>query len=98
MLVRSCYRDLEVTDVAREAGTSPATVYQYCADVEVATLVLAEEMSREAQKLPDLVRKGTWKGRGGYDLALELVDAFIDFWEEHRSVLRVVDLNTEEGD
>ena len=98
MLESSSYRDLKVIDIAREAGTSPATFYQYFADVEVAILVLAEEMSRDAARLPELVRKGTWKGRAGYDLALEVVDAFLDFWDRHRSVLRVVDLNTEEGD
>lgn len=98
MLDSSTYRDLKVIDIAREAGTSPATFYQYFADVEAAILVLAEEMSRDAGRLPDIVRAGSWKGRAGYDRSLELVDAFLDFWEQHRPVLRVVDLNTEEGD
>jgi hypothetical protein len=30
--------------------------------------------------------------------SLELVDGFFTFWEEHRPVLRVMDLATDEGD
>ena len=43
MLEAGSYRDLKVIDIAREAGTSPATFYQYFADVEAAILVLAED-------------------------------------------------------
>jgi AcrR family transcriptional regulator len=98
MLQASSYRDLKVVDIAREAGTSPATFYQYFADVETAILVLAEDTARDAERLPPIIRGGTWRGRAGYARALELVDAFLEFWEAHRSVLRVLDLNTEEGD
>jgi AcrR family transcriptional regulator len=99
MLEAGSYRDLKVIDIAREAGTSPATFYQYFADVEAAILVLAEDMAREGgATLPEIVRAGTWRGKGGYERAGDLVDGFLDFWEAHRSVLRVVDLATEEGD
>jgi AcrR family transcriptional regulator len=99
MLEAGSYRDLKVIDIAREAGTSPATFYQYFADVEAAILVLAEDMAREGgATLPEIVRAGTWRGKGGYERAGALVDGFLDFWETHRSVLRVVDLATEEGD
>jgi AcrR family transcriptional regulator len=98
MLGTSSYRELKVIDIAREAGTSPATFYQYFGDIEAAILVLAEEMAVAAARLPAVVESGSWKGRGGYDRALELVDAVLDFWETHRPLLRVVDLTTEEGD
>jgi AcrR family transcriptional regulator len=98
MLQAGSYRDLKVIDIAREAGTSPATFYQYFADVEAAILVLAEEMALDAAKLPEIVRGGPWRGKAGYDRALALVDAMLEFWEEHRAVLRVVDLAGEEGD
>jgi AcrR family transcriptional regulator len=98
MLGTSSYRELKVIDIAREAGTSPATFYQYFADVEAAILVLAEEMAVDAARLPAIVEPGSWKGRAGYDRALELVDAVLDFWEAHRALLRVIDLTTEEGD
>jgi len=98
MLESSTYRDLKVIDIAREAGTSPATFYQYFGDVEAAILVLAEDMSRDASRLTEVVKGGSWRGRPGYERSLALVDAFLDFWEQHRPVMRVVDLNTEEGD
>ena len=40
----------------------------------------------------------SWAGRGANESALALVDAFLSIWEEHRAVLRVVDLATLEGD
>ena len=98
MLGAGSYRDLKVIDIAREAGTSPATFYQYFGDVETAVLALAEETFHDAAAIPEVVRGGSWKGRAGYERAEALVDAMLDFWDRHRSVLRVVDLATEEGD
>lgn len=98
MLTTTSFRDLKVIDIAREAATSPATFYQYFPDVEAAILVLAEGMAADTTALADLVRGGPWKGRAGYETALALSDRFLDFWDEHRSLLRVVDLATGEGD
>jgi AcrR family transcriptional regulator len=98
MLRTTSYRDVKVIDIAREAGTSPATFYQYFPDVEAAILVLAEALAREGHTLVTLVQDGPWRGKAGFATARGLVDGMLDFWEEHRSVLRVVDLNTEEGD
>ena len=98
MLQTSSFRDLKVIDIAREAGTSPATFYQYFADVEAAILVLAEDMAHHGAELRALIDAGPWKGRAGTKTAAAVVDAFFDFWEEHSAVLRVVDLATAEGD
>jgi AcrR family transcriptional regulator len=98
MLRTTSYRDLKVIDIAREAGTSPATFYQYFSDVEAAILVLGEEMAVESEGLVQIVREGNWRGKAGYETALAFADAFIAFWDEHRPVLRVVDLSTDEGD
>jgi len=98
MLRTTSYRDLKVVDIAREAGTSPATFYQYFPDVEAAIVVLAEEMASQGRLFADHVRSTTWKGRAGYEACVGLADQFIQFWEEHQPVIRVVDLATEEGD
>jgi len=98
MLGAGSYRELKVVDIAREAGTSPATFYQYFADVESAVVVLAEEMAAQGKRFGDHVRASAWRGRRGYAAAEALVDEVIAFWEEHRVVLRVVDLATDEGD
>ena len=97
MLGHGAYRDVKVVDIARGAGTSPATFYQYFPDVEAAVIVLAEEASREIADLTHLVR-GEWSGSDGLATAKRLVEGFMHHWEEHRPVLRVVELATEEGD
>ena len=97
MLRSSSYRDLKVVEIAREAGTSPATFYQYFPDVESAVLALAEEMAEDKVRFARIVRDGSWKGRGGFDRALALADEFLAFWDDHQPILRVVDLAAEEG-
>lgn len=99
MLRDRTYRDLKVVDIAREAGTSPATFYQYFPDVESAILVLADYMVDQGGKtFAGLTAGVSWKGRSGYDASLALVDGVIGFWERFQPLLRVVDLATDEGD
>ena len=99
MLRTSSYRDLKVVDITREAGTSPATFYQYFPDVESAILVLADDMVSEGvSQFADLVAATSWRGRAGYEGAEALAALMLDFWAEHQPVLRVVDLATDEGD
>jgi AcrR family transcriptional regulator len=98
MLRTTSYRDLKVIDIAREAGTSPATFYQYFGDVEAAILILGEEMARDSDRLVAMVQEANWRGKAGYQTALDFADRFIEFWDQHRPVLRVVDLSTDEGD
>jgi len=98
MLTTTSYRDVKVIDIARDAGTSPATFYQYFADVEAAILVLAEEVAQQGQHLTDIITEGSWDDPGAFETSLALVDAIFAFWDEHRPVLRVMDLATDEGD
>jgi len=98
LLEKSSYRDLTVIEIARSAGTSPATFYQYFEDIEAAILVLAQEMAANGKSLTALIHDSDWKGKDGYNAALALVDEFLGLWERHRPVLRVVDLATAEGD
>lgn len=96
-LSREPYRDVKVVDIARRAGTSPATFYQYFPDVEHAVLILSEEIAHETDRLVELVGH-EWEGSAGTDTARHLVRGFLDHWERHRPVLRVVELATEQGD
>ncbi|MBF6044919.1 TetR family transcriptional regulator [Streptomyces sp. NRRL B-1677] len=98
MLSSSPYRDVKVIDVARKAGTSPATFYQYFPDVEGAVLEIAEEMAKEGASLTELVAGRSWVGKSGWQAAEELVDGFLGFWRKHDAILRVVDLGAAEGD
>lgn len=74
MLSSSPYRDVKVIDVARKAGTSPATFYQYFPDVEGAVLEIAEEMAKEGAGLTELVAGRSWVGKAGRQTAEELVE------------------------
>lgn len=98
MLSSSPYRDVKVIDVARKAGTSPATFYQYFPDVEGAVLEIAEQMASRGAGLAGLVEGRSWAGKSGWQTAQELVDGFLDFWRKNDAILRVVDLGAAEGD
>ncbi|MFF8592515.1 TetR family transcriptional regulator [Streptomyces sp. NPDC015220] len=98
MLSSSPYRDVKVIDVARKAGTSPATFYQYFPDVEGAVLEIAEQMAAESAGLTGLVEGRSWAGKAGWQTAQELVDGFLEFWRRNDAILRVVDLGAAEGD
>ena len=98
MLSSSPYRDVKVIDVARKAGTSPATFYQYFPDVEGAVLEIAEQMATEGAALTELLEGRSWAGKAGWQTAQELVDGFLDFWRKNDAILRVVDLGAAEGD
>ncbi|MFE0512355.1 TetR family transcriptional regulator [Streptomyces sp. NPDC058964] len=98
MLSSSPYRDVKVIDVARKAGTSPATFYQYFPDVEGAVLEIAEQMATEGAGLTALLEGRSWVGKAGWQTAQELVDGFLEFWRRNDAILRVVDLGAAEGD
>lgn len=90
-------RDLRVVDIAREVGTSPATFYQYFRDVEEAVLNLAEEVGEDLAPLGELLAR-PWSGDAGLASARDLVEAFVEYWDGHRAVLRTRNLAAQEGD
>ena len=98
MVKENAYRDVKVVDIAREAGTSPATFYQYFGDVESAVLALAEELTDEGKCFAQVIASTSWRGAEGFEAANELAAAYLRFWEEHRPILKVIDLATSEGD
>jgi AcrR family transcriptional regulator len=91
------WRSIKVIDIARQAGTSPATFYQYFENVEQAILILAEELMEGAGKMAELVH-GDWSEANSWATARRVVEGFFDYWESNRAVFRVVELATEEGD
>ena len=97
LLSTTSWRSVKVIDIARQAGTSPATFYQYFENVEQAILVLAEELMEGAAELAALV-DGDWSEQASWTTARQVVEGFMDYWEANRSVFRVVELATEEGD
>ncbi|MFC7219151.1 TetR family transcriptional regulator [Streptomyces polyrhachis] len=98
LLASAPYRDVKVIDVARKAGTSPATFYQYFPDVETAVLELAGDAVAEGAALGRWAGGQSWTGKAGARSAAELVDSFLAFWRRNEAILRVVDLSAAEGD
>ena len=92
MLDTASYRDLKVVDIAREAGTSPATFYQYFTDVDAAIAELAGDMAADgATRLGGLLE-------GAEASVRMLVTGFLDFWDANRPLMRVIDLKAAEGE
>lgn len=99
LLEHNSYRELKVVEIARAAGTSPATFYQYFPDVEAAILALAEDMAADGnQRLTEILRTGTWDGESGWETARTIASGYIDFWDDNWPLMRVIDLTAEEGD
>ena len=89
--------DLKVVDVARKVGTSPATFYQYFANVEEAVLALSDEVGEAIFELVPLLEH-PWRGPRALDWSRQLVDGFIGQWDANRAVLRTRNLAAQEGD
>ena len=89
--------DLTVVDIARKVGTSPATFYQYFQNVEEAVLALSEEVGEDIHSVAEVL-DGRWQGAKGLQVARDLVDGFLSYWDEHRAVLRTRNLAAQEGD
>jgi AcrR family transcriptional regulator len=99
LLEEGTYRELTVADIARRAGTSPATFYQYFGAAEDAVLALAvATVDVEGPQLAQRIAGRDWSSPNGWDASLGVADAFIALWERRRSILRVIDLATDEGD
>jgi AcrR family transcriptional regulator len=89
--------DLKVIDVAREAGSSTATFYQYFEHVDAALLALTEEAGQDLETVNELAR-GEWMSSTGLEEARRFTAAFIEYWDAHKAILRVRNLRSEEGD
>ena len=97
LLAERSVRDVSVVEIARRAGTSPATFYQYFADVEEAVLELA---SAAAEQVPSILEplSADWSGERGLAAARVLVDAFIRHWDANHAALLFRNVAAEQGD
>jgi AcrR family transcriptional regulator len=97
LLAERSVLDLPVVDIARRAGTSPATFYHYFKDVDDVALALAEEA---AERLPPIVERlrGPFAGADGLARAREVVARLFDHWDAHHAVLMLRNMASERGD
>jgi len=89
--------DISVAEVARRAGTSPATFYHYFKDVEEAALALAELAAAEMPELVALI-DASWRGETALQTARSVVDGFVVHWDNHHAVLMIRNFGAERGD
>jgi AcrR family transcriptional regulator len=88
------YRNVRVTDVVREVGTSPATFYQYFPDVETAVLALATDLGKESAGIKT-AGSGARNATAAVDQVITGVGAFV---KKNEPILRVTDTAAAEGD
>ena len=89
-------RDVSVAELARRAGTSPATFYVYFAGVP--ELVL-EALKIASQSDEALLRYASADWSDDPDgSARRFVDRYFDLWQRHRTLYVVRNLTAEEGD
>lgn len=90
-------RDVTVFEVAKLAGTSPATFYVYfdgVPEVVLAALETAEQVTPAMLAILDR----DFSGDAGFALAREFVESYVAQWQKHRTVFRVRNMAGEEGD
>ena len=90
-------REIRAADLARKAQISPANYYLYFENVEACVLYLAERAADEATSLLQLLEPQWSWGDSSNDHVEAFARAYFDFWDSHRSILRVRNLAAEEG-
>lgn len=92
------YRELKVVEIARLAGTSPATFYQYFEDVDAALLALSASLAEAGgRRLRTLVSEADWD-RDPEAAATRVADGVLAFWDRNGEIMRVIDHAALEGD
>ncbi|WNI20125.1 TetR family transcriptional regulator [Actinacidiphila sp. ITFR-21] len=89
LLGEQSYRDVTAVEIARAAGTSPATLYQYFAGVDEIVLDAVENVAQATAMALSEFADGTWATKG-LPGAEQLVVSVLDCWSEHKTVLRIV--------
>ncbi|RLU82088.1 TetR family transcriptional regulator [Streptomyces griseocarneus] len=96
-LATNSYRNVTVMRIARAAGTSPATFYEYFESVDEVVLDAVEPLAdKTAEQLADFV-DGSWSSEGLFG-ASRFVDAVLHAWSDHRVVMRILTAGAAEDD
>lgn len=87
--------ELKVVDITRAVGSSPATFYQYFADVDAAILALVEESLADIRPMIDTLTPA-WGTADGLDRARAFLAEYTRYWDKHNAVLKYRNLRAEE--
>jgi len=97
LLAEMSLRDVRVAQIAKAAKTSPATFYVYFDTVQDAVLAAIAEIDQSPPELLALLQ-APWSKAEARDRARQFVRHYVDYWQQHRTVFRVRNLASEEGD
>lgn len=90
------FRDIKVIDIARRAGTSPATFYQYFSGVEDALQLVADHVVQQSGQL--VSDTAAAEVSDNLTDTRQVIDRLFDFWQTHQAVIRAIDAKAAEGD
>lgn len=90
-------RDVSVMDVARGAGTSPATFYVYFRGVPEVVLAALDNALQTTPELEAMLEED-WLVPGAIVRARAFVEAYTELWNRNGTIFRVRNLAAEEGD
>lgn len=97
LLATTPLRDLKVVDIAQAASTSAATFYVYFDSVIEVVLAATAELSQSTPEILAIVA-APWDRANSHDRAVEMIESYLRFWDEHRPLMRTRNLAAEEGD
>jgi len=97
LLEHMSLRDVRVAHVTRAARTSSATFYVYFETVQDVVLAAVEEISQSPSELLDMLA-APWPRAEARAMARKFVKIYVDVWQTHRTIFRVRNLASEEGD
>ncbi|MFE3558376.1 TetR/AcrR family transcriptional regulator [Streptomyces sp. NPDC059193] len=89
LLAEGSYRTVTVAKIARKAGTSPATFYQYFAGIDEAVLEAAAPLVEETTAVLDAGKNNPWALDDATGTA-QFVNAVLDTWSHHIPVMRIL--------
>jgi AcrR family transcriptional regulator len=97
LLDQRSIRDISVADIASLSGTSSSGFYIYFSDVPAAVLAAAESVDQITPEIESILSQ-PWPQSSAQQLAVRLVNAYVNFWSRHHAILRVRNLAADEGD
>ena len=98
MIEEMPYHELRVTEIARRSGNSGATFYHYFGDVATAVREIFGEHAQGFSDVIDSALSLTSDRQMNWEAATALAGGFLQFWQLHRGLLRMVNTATEEDD
>lgn len=88
---------LTAVAIAKAAGTSTATFYMYFDDIREILIALAASTIQDMQSVLAVLEED-WDPDAVEEHAARLAEAFYQFWDLHRPVLRYRNLEADRGD